>query len=242
MLQTLRDKRLLWPSLMTLVGLAITLSLGTWQLQRRAWKEGLIARIEQRTKRPAVPLEEALRVWRETRDVEYLRVRLSGRLLHDKEVHLQAIDRRVAGWHVITPLETASATIVLVNRGFVPDAAKERSLRAQGLPQGNVDITGLARMPPAAKPAFVPDNDPARNRWYWLDFAHMFRTMLENTERPYAPFVVDAEIAHVTAPPAGGATRLALPNRHLEYALTWFGLAATLFGVYVAYVRSRWKN
>ena len=238
MLTLLRHKRLLWPTVMTLAGVLLGLSLGMWQLQRRTWKAGLIQRIESRAKALPVTLDQAMQVWAETRDVEYLHVRLTGRFHHDKERFLQAVEKGVAGWNVITPLETERATIVLVNRGFVPDRLRRPELRAAGLIPGTVDVEGLVRLPPARKPAFVPDNDLVRNEWYWLDFSRLFGSMFGNTERPYAPFFVDAAPSHVAAPPAGGATRLELPNRHLEYAVTWFALAATLLAVFVVYARA----
>ena len=58
------------------------------------------------------------------------------------------------------------------------------------------------------------------------------------------PFFVDAdaEPANPGGFPRGGATRLVLPNRHLEYALTWYGLALTLIGVFTAFARGRLRS
>ena len=97
MLTLLRHKRLLWPTVMTLAGVLLGLSLGMWQLQRRTWKAGLIQRIESRAKALPVTLDQAMQVWAETRDVEYLHVRLTGRFHHDKERFLQAVEKGVAG-------------------------------------------------------------------------------------------------------------------------------------------------
>jgi surfeit locus 1 family protein len=238
----LRGAGLLLPSLMALAGLLVLVSLGTWQLQRKAWKDGLIAELGARIRSEPVPLEEALRRWRERQDIEYLRVRLRGVYQHAGEIHLHALERGAAGWHVIAPLITPGGTVVFVNRGFVPHALKDRATRAAGLIAGEAEFNGLVRAAPLAKAAFVPENAPGRNEWYWPDMPAMLRAAFANTERPYAPFLVEMERVTVPVPPAGGATRLDIPNRHLEYALTWFGLAVTLAGVYVAFAAARLRR
>lgn len=242
MLKRLSAAGLLWPSLITAVALPILISLGSWQMSRREWKEGLIAQISARTFAVPVALDEANRLWASGEDIEYLRVKVRGRFLHDKELYLYAPDARGPGYQVVTPLEVAGGAIMLVNRGFVPAHLKDPETRKPGQFAAEVEIVGLARAP-AARTLFTPDNDVAGNQWYWRDFHAMFRAAFENTERPYTPYFLDAE-AEPKPPggfPAGGATRLALSNRHLEYALTWYGLAVTLLGVFGAYVWSRLK-
>jgi surfeit locus 1 family protein len=58
------------------------------------------------------------------------------------------------------------------------------------------------------------------------------------------PFIVDAELDPGLPGgfPKGGVTRLELPNRHLEYALTWYGLAAALVAVFAAFAVTRWRQ
>jgi surfeit locus 1 family protein len=243
MLQQLRTARLLAPTLLALPALAVLVALGTWQMQRRAWKEALIEQIGTRTKAEPVALDAFLAAPRSHPEaIEYTRVRVRGRFLHDREIHLHAIEKGTAGWHVVTPLFTPRSTAVFVNRGFVPDALKDRQRRVGGLIEGEAEFNGLVRAFPSAKGAFVPENDVGRNQWYWLDHPAMLRYALESTERSYAPFLVEAERVTVAVPPAGGATRLDPPNRHLEYALTWYGLALTLAGVYGAFARGRLKR
>jgi surfeit locus 1 family protein len=157
-----------------------------------------------------------------------------------------AIDEMLGpGFHVYTPLETPDGRVVLVNRGFVPAGLKEAALRPAGQLGGAVTLTGLVRGP---RPAgwFVPPSEPARNMFYWPDHAGMLGMMREGREgRPSpVPFFVeaDAEPANPGGWPQGGATRLALSNRHLEYALTWYGLALTLVGVFVAFARGRLRQ
>ncbi|MGQ0672176.1 MAG: SURF1 family protein [Hyphomicrobium sp.] len=243
MLSTLRDKRLLWPTAMTVLALPILLALGSWQLDRLAWKEGLIASIAERVSQPPIGLGEANRRFLDTGEAEYVRVRARGRFHHDKERYLYAPDPdRGPGFQVITPFEVAGdGAILFVNRGWVPDALKEPALRAAGQAAGEVEVTGLLRRPESPG-AFTPDNDPVRNLWYWRDFSGMFKASFENTERPYIPMFLDAEAGPPGTWPQGGTTRVALPNRHLEYAITWFGLAGALAAVYAAYVAGRLRG
>jgi surfeit locus 1 family protein len=242
MLSRLRSAGLIVPTAMTIISLAILLGLGTWQMQRRAWKEGLIATLTARSKAPPVTLADALERARRGEDTEYLRVRVRGGWRHDAEVHLHAIERGVAGWHVITPLRSApDGTIVFVNRGFVPNALKAQAARPASLVQGEAEFNGLVRSFPTGKGAFVPDNDRAQNQWYWLDTAGLRSAAGLGPSQPAAPFLIEMEAVTVPVPPAGGATRLALSNRHFEYALTWYGLALTLVGVFAAYALSRLK-
>ncbi|MGH6815424.1 MAG: SURF1 family protein [Hyphomicrobiaceae bacterium] len=239
-----REDSLVWPTLATLVGFAVLMGLGTWQMQRKSWKDGLIARIAARVHAAPVSISAALAEWRRTRDVEYLRVRVHGRFRHDEERRLYAIARRSPGWHVLTPLETGDG-VLFVNRGFVPLALEDAARRLQGQPGGEVEIVGFVHVPAPAPGWFAPPNDRVRNRWYWLDLNGLAATLAEPERRTgVLPFVVAAE-ARPENPggwPKGGTTRLDLPNDHLQYALTWYGLGLALTAVYGAFVLSRLRN
>jgi surfeit locus 1 family protein len=244
MFQRLRAAGLLWPSIMTAIALPILISLGTWQLQRKEWKEGLIAQIEARTKAAPIPLEEAQGLWSSGEDVEYLRVKVRGTFQHDKEMYFYAPDQRGPGFHVYTPLTVSGGqTVVLVNRGFVPAQKKDPAARTAGQIAGEVDIVALARKP-EVKGAFTPENDVKGNQWYWRDLTGMLTSALQTLKQPYTPFFLEAEAASppVADAPKGGVTRLSIFNRHLEYALTWYGLAITLMGVFGAFVWSRLRE
>lgn len=234
---------LLWPTLLAIAGMAVLLGLGTWQVRRLSWKEGLIARIEARAHGEPVSLDEALRRWRATGDVEYLRVRFSGRFLHDRERHYYDVVAGKPGWRVITPIRTATGVVVLVDRGYVPEALKEPKARAAGQVTGEIGVTGLARAP-ARRGLFVPENDRAKNQWFWRDLVGMAAGIVEARDGArLVPFFVESEGASVPGGwPKGGVTRLDLPNRHLQYAITWYGLAAALAAVYSAFVWSQLKR
>jgi surfeit locus 1 family protein len=194
---------------------------------------------------------QAVIVTGERGDLEYRHVSVTGRFLHDKEQYLYAPTPAGLGWHVYTPLQIAPGKIVWINRGLVPDARKAPATRPEGQVAGAVDVKGLVRLP-AVKAVFTPTNDVQKNLWYWPDIAAMtaaaFPEGPQNApggpQRPEAlPLIIDAE-AQPEPPggfPRGGVTRLQLPNRHLEYAVTWYGLALTLIGVYLAFVISRWR-
>jgi surfeit locus 1 family protein len=243
MLARLKGAGLLWPTAFALAALAVLVGLGTWQLQRRTWKEALIAKIAARVKAEPVSLAVALRRYAEGGDVEYAHVVARGRFHHDKERYLYAPAKSGLGWHVYTPLEFAPRRIVWVNRGFVPDELKSPQSRPGGdAPDGQAGIAGIVRLPPQPG-LFTPQNDPARNLWYWPDAAAMTASAFAAQPVETAPVTIDADASpDPGARPRGGTTRIDLPNRHLEYALTWYGLALTLIGVYVAFAVSRLRN
>lgn len=233
---------LLAPGLAFLVALALLVALGTWQLQRRTWKADLIQRIEAglRAEPGEVMPEARWPDWRGAED-EFRRVRLSGRFLHDREalVHgLRSEGPRATslGYYVFTPLERQDGSVVFVNRGFVPAGLKDPARRLEGQVPGRATVTGLVRAP-EAESLFVPANEPAKDEWFTRDAAAMARA--RGLSRA-APFYVEAD----TTPnpggwPKGGGVRVDLPNNHLQYALTWFGLALTLVGVFAGFAWQR---
>jgi surfeit locus 1 family protein len=246
MLSALRAKGLLWPAVMTVAGVAMLIALGNWQMRRLAWKEGLIGAITERTHADPVPLAVAEARAAEGGDIEYTRVTARGRLLEDHELDFYAIDERFGpGYHLLTPLQRADGSVVFVNRGYVPLDLKGADKRSA--PEEEVEITGLVRRPETAG-TFTPVNDPAQNIWYWRDLDAMAAAALGPLGGPGAPrivpFVIEAEVPPGAAEgwPKGGVTRLELPNRHLEYALTWYGLAAALIAVFVAFAVPRWRE
>lgn len=249
MLLRLRQAGLIWPTLAALAGLAVLVGLGNWQLERKRWKEDLLAKIAARVHAEPVALGRAEQLAAKRGDAEYRHVSARGRFHHDKEQYLYATGPAGVGWHVYTPLELASQQVVWVNRGFVPDAKKAPQSRPEGQVAGEVEVRGLVRFP-AGKGLFTPENDVQHNLWYWPDIVAMTaaafpegpQNAAERPQRPaMLPLVIEADAG--PAPPGGlprgGVTRLELPNRHLEYAVTWYGLAVTLIGVYLAFAISR---
>ena len=230
---------LVLPTILTIAALSVLLGLGMWQLQRKAWKDGLVARIAARTVAPPITFADALAGARAGADQEYTRVAVTGRWITGREARLWAPTTAGPGWHVYAPLAVAGGPVVIVNRGFVPDARRDPAARPDPQAAADVVLVGLLRQP-EVKATFTPDNAPERNIWYWRDLDAMARLMqLDRTV--VAPFFLDAEKGTPAGPlgPQGGVTRLDIPNTHLQYAVTWFGLAATLVGVYTAFAWGR---
>lgn len=216
-----------------LVVLGILLALGTWQVERLRWKEALLASIDQRMSAPPASLAEMEERYRMGRDVDYMPVTVTGRFNHAGERHFLATWEGKSGFFVYAPLELADGRIVLVNRGFVPYDLKDSSRRLAGLVEGEVTVTGLARNPLAGKPSWViPDNDPTGNIFFWKDRDEMARSAGLRSGVEIVPFFIDADATpNPGGWPVGGVTLINLPNSHLQYAVTWYGLAAALAGV-----------
>lgn len=220
-------------SVFALAGTVILLALGGWQLQRMQWKEALLAQLQEREAAEPVALPVAAEMFtRSTGDVRFLKVTAQGRYRHDAEMHLYGIWSKQPGWRIVTPLESGDL-VVLVIRGFVPEAHKARESRRDGLPDGDIDILGKLRFG-EVQGTFLPDNAVASNQWYWRDLSAMQEAAGVGGAARFAPFFIELQ----TPDHSGEWPRLApvsaaqLHNRHFSYALTWFGLAGTLLVVY----------
>ncbi|EJC73934.1 hypothetical protein Rleg10DRAFT_2406 [Rhizobium leguminosarum bv. trifolii WSM2012] len=215
--------------ILVLIALSILISLGTWQVERLHWKEGLLADIAARQAAAPVPLAEIEAMAASGGDIEYRKVTATGRYINNKERHFFATWQGQTGFYVYTPLELADGRTLLVNRGFVPYENKEPEMRMQGQLTDQQTVTGLARAKLPGKPSWVaPDNDVAKNIFYWKDLDVMAESVGLEKAR-VIPFFVDADSTPNPAGlPIGGVTQVDLPNDHLQYAFTWYGLAAVL--------------
>lgn len=240
-----RLRPLFLPGLVAGVAVAILIGLGLWQVQRKAWKDDLIARIAARAHRAPVPVPPSAEWpgWRAA-EGDYVPVRAVGTYRHDRAIRVRGLapgegpGRPLAGVHVLTPLELEGGGIVVVHRGFVaapPDRpAASLDLATLPRPAGRVTVTGLMRAP-EPRGAFTPADDPARGEFYTRDPA-----AVPGLDGPVAPFLIDADAASEPGPaPRGGLTRLSIPNHHLQYALTWFDLAAVLLAIFTLWARQR---
>ena len=217
------------PALATTIGIAILIGLGVWQVQRLHWKEGLLAQIAALQAAPARPLAGVLAKAAQGADIDYIRVSV---LCPDVEtspyLRLYAVRDGYAGNRIIAACRLANGPYgaVLVDRGFI----------AQGLaPSGGQVLTApiVSIMRKGDTRNFVtPANDPAENLWYWRDIPAMAAAL--GVARPAPSFLMLEQ----PAPPPGGPVIAPLPsdipNNHLQYAITWFGLAVALAGVYLA--------
>ena len=220
-------------------------SLGAWQMQRKAWKQNLIATIAERTKAEPVDLIGTYTATRAPEEdaigFEYTRVKVRGRFLHDKERYFYAPDPDLGpGVNVTTPFEISGGkTIVFINRGYVPDSRKDPATRASSQPTGDVEVVGLVRE--QGHPGrFTPPNDAEKNLWYWRDISALTASAFPDGKTSVLPLIVDQEASATPSDgPKGGTTIVTLTNRHLEYAITWYGLAFTLAGIFAVFASGR---
>lgn len=222
------------------IALVILLSLGTWQLYRLQWKEHLIAEIEARRHAAPASLADMERRTKTGADIDYVPITVSGTFDHAHEQYFFATDEGEVGYYVYTPLALGGGRTVFVNRGFVPDVLKDPAKRAEGQVAAPVTVTGLARARLEGKPSWiVPENEPSRQLYFWKDLDAMAASAAVAKEK-LVPFFIDADATpNPGGWPKGGVTQLDLPNNHLSYAFTWYGLAAVLVVVSVLAFRRK---
>lgn len=216
-------------TLFTVPAVLAMLGLGTWQMERLHWKEELIQRVHARMGSAPVPLPAAVA---NPDDMDLRPVTVTGRLLNDRAMLVLARPRQgQVGYEVVTPLQRADGGApVLVNRGWIP---MDRRDATRGGPAGEVTLRGVARVP-APQGWMQPDNRPGAEVWNRIDLP----AMAASAGLPaVAPVVVEALPGQAPGDvlPAGIEPRAELPNNHLQYAVTWYSLAATLLVIYVVF-------
>jgi surfeit locus 1 family protein len=221
------------------IGCVVLIGLGVWQLHRLQWKEALIADVNARLSAPPISLGEAI-----AHPEEFLRVKTAGRFQNEREMFLLASEVGGAGWRVVTPLASDEGITVLVDRGFVPDDERNPAKRPGSELQGEIAVEGYISRHPSGQGLFTPDNDPARDNWYWWDIPAMLAFAKIDPSSRVAPFILhmlpttgEADAVPKPTPPV-----LNLTNNHLQYALTWFALAIVLAAVTFAYVRGEQRR
>jgi len=218
-----------WPlTLAYLAALGALLALGTWQVDRMAWKRALIAERAARLAAQPVALQGPLAG---PERLDFRRVQVSGRFLNERELYLGNRPRRgQPGYHVVTPMQRADGSVVLVDRGWVPLDRKLPQSRADGQVEGPATVQGIARLPQAPS-WFAPKNQEAANFWFYFDPAAMARAA---GLRAVLPVIVEAgPEPNKGGLPLGGQTDASLSDNHLHYALTWYALAAALSVIYL---------
>ncbi|KQZ94079.1 cytochrome oxidase [Mesorhizobium sp. Root157] len=232
-------RRTLIAAVLGLAGIAVLLALGTWQVQRLHWKEAILQTIDQRMHAAPLPLAEVETKFAADGDVDYMPVTATGTFVHEAERHFFATWQGQSGFDVFTPLKLDDGSFVFVNRGFVPYEMKDPAKRPEGQVAGIVTVTGLGRNPLTGKPSgMVPDNDPAKNIFYWKDRDAMAASAGLASGYRLVPFFIDADATPNSGGlPVGGVTLVDLPNNHLQYVITWYGLAAALAGVLLISLR-----
>jgi surfeit locus 1 family protein len=236
------------PTIAVLIVFALLLGLGKWQLDRKVWKEGLIDSVTQRLAAAPSDLPPPA-LWPQlTADKdEFRRVRFLGLLMPGQEARVFTSGSNfrpdVSGpgyWvlalaRVFFPAEFVG-TVIVVNRGFLPQGIESKAVTAGG---EAIEMVGALRWPEAPG-SFTPAADPAHNLWFARDVPAIVQA--KNWDAP-APFYVELESPQ---PPDGvprpGPLKVDLPDDHLQYALTWFGLAAVVAGSFAFWLLGRWRE
>ena len=206
-----RLSRLAGPLVIGLVGTGILVALGIWQVQRLAWKEALIARLEARLEAEPVPLPEAPDPARD----RFLRVRLEGRLAAGAAYVLTTRRPHGPGYKAVAPLELADGRRVLVDLGYLPEAERGAALPEPGT---RIEGTGALFWPEQASSTPAPDRERS------IFFSRHVPPLAEalGTE----PVLAVAGQHDLPAPwPEPRRLGVDLPNNHRNYAITWFSLA-----------------
>jgi surfeit locus 1 family protein len=217
------------PAIAVAIGIAILIGLGVWQVQRLHWKEAILLRVAALQAAPPQPLEPLLARAESGEDVDYHRVEMTcPKLETSPYLRLYAVWRGYGGYRLIAacPVAAGPYRAILVDRGFIAQGLTP----AAGQPLAG-PVVGVLRKGDA--PNFVtPANQPGQNLWYWRDIPAMAAAL--GASEPAPSFLM---LERPAPPAAGGPTPAAIPadipNNHLQYAITWFGLAAALAGVYL---------
>ncbi|MEH6674738.1 MAG: SURF1 family protein [Sulfitobacter sp.] len=218
-------RRTLFLLIVGLGGAAILIWLGVWQFQRLAWKEAIIADISTRIAAAPVDLPASV-----NRDLDaYLPVTVSG-AFEQGEVHVLVSQKDVgAGYRIITPFVLEDGRRIMVDRGFAVASAKGAARS-----DGPATITGNLQWPQETD-SFTPEADLKGNIWFARDVPAMAQTL--GTQ----PVLL---VTRSSTPPAAGISPLPvdtarIPNDHLQYAITWFSLAAIWLGMSLFFLRRR---
>ena len=234
-------KRFALFALFVAVALCVLVSLGTWQLERKAWKDALIAELQAKLAAPPTDLPARERWQRLTAATdEFRRVAFPAEFLRGEEALVYSSgsslrpDVSGPGYFVFAPARLTGGSVVIVNRGFVPEGRQDP--KTHTAPSGVVDIVGVMRWP-EQRGQFTPPDEPAKGLWFARDPAAMAAAKKWGT---IAPFYVDQEGPQPSGGlPKAGPLKASLPNNHLQYAVTWYGLALVILIASIVFWRTR---
>jgi surfeit locus 1 family protein len=210
-------------------------ALGAWQLERLQWKLGLIAAVQRNLAAPPLTLDRLLTL--PPGAAQYHRVALTGRFDNAKEAYAFTTGPDGApAYHVLTPFVLGDGRALLVDRGYVPARLRDPKTRTAGEVSGERRVVGVWRIPDAPG-LFTPAPDLVHRIWYSRDLASIAKV---DGIHLAAPALVEADAApNPGGLPRGGQTVVAFRNEHLQYAITWFAMAAIVLGGWIAYHISR---
>ncbi|EEB11739.1 Surfeit locus protein, putative [Pediculus humanus corporis] len=211
----------------------IAFGLGTWQIKRKFEKNEQIKELRKKVDLPPIPLPKN---FEELNELEYRKVKVKGKFDHSKEIYLGPITllgehnllsgfssllstARYTGYQVITPFKLSDRKeTILVNRGWIPKVKKSPQTRLEGQIDDEVELIGLIRLS-EKRPPLGRKNDPEHGRWLYRDIEKM--SEIAGTSQ----VLIDADIStEVTNGPIAGQTNVTLPDNHLTYIVTWYGV------------------
>lgn len=222
--------------------LVILVTLGFWQVERLKWKTELIHELEVRAAAKPIPLPTDPRIV--PADLANRHVTVTGHYMYETELHLlNRVRKGVPGIDIVTPLVRDDGEgVVMVDRGWVPMDWPGTPIEQQGAEPIQVEVTGIVRVPPS--PGWLtPDNQPAKNDWYYIDLTAMSQAAGTLTNTDYYVYATGERVlSDKSAPsltPDPHVWHIDLPNNHLSYAITWFSLAGVLVVIYLVYHTKR---
>jgi len=211
-----------------LASLAILVSLGTWQLKRLQWKEALIASVDARVHSEPIPFGEALARAEAGENMEYQPVTLEGAFLPEGDAKVFGSYDGAPGAYVFMPVDAGLSKLVYVNEGFAPQGMADAEDTA---PRTIVGLFRSTERPSPPASWVLPQGRSDDGLW----FIRSPQEFAAAVDRDAFAFYIDEGPVAGREWPKGGTTRLEFSNRHLEYALTWYGLAAALIGVWIVF-------
>ena len=222
---------LFWPTFVALPALLVLLWLGTWQLQRLEWKNQLIEDFESRA--TSAPID--LPVGAVGPEMEFRRLELTGSFDHAREVFMTGRTYEGnAGFHIITPFTLNDGRIILVNRGWVSESYREQEKREFTLVEGEVTVPAILRFP-GKKGYFVPENEPENGFWFTVVPSQIVAHLGLGERAETGIYAATVRTLDTIELPIAARTETNLRNSHLGYAITWYGIACALIGVYLSF-------
>ena len=218
------------PTVFTIPALILLLALGSWQVKRMQWKNHMVADIKQHLVLPATDIPAHVTIDTD----QYKKVKITGEYPQGKEIFLYTGPRDFegkAGYDVLAPLKRTDGSYVLVDRGWIPLTEKNSPRTFEKITVEGVIMKG------EKKGYFTPENDTARNMWFWIDIPEAARYFKLDLP-PY--YIMQQESADKKVSPRGRVITVdSIRNDHLQYAITWYSAAFSLLVIYVIYHRKK---
>jgi cytochrome oxidase assembly protein ShyY1 len=228
------------PTLFTGVAIITFVALGTWQVERKHWKEALIESVTRRLGAPPIALPPS-HSWAtlDPADHEFQRVMFSAAFVPNEEALVYAgtpnpqADLSGPGYWVFAPARLVSGDLIVIDRGFVAEG--KAPMRDKGEPAGMQKVIGIMRWP-QPRGYFTPADNPARNLWFVRD--HLAIAAAKSWGS-VAPFFIELQSPVPAAgQPRPALTQVNLRNEHLQYAITWYGLALAVTAMFLFWMRT----